>query len=90
MHPIKRSKKVTAKIIGLRDFDKMIDNLDLKPVLDNKVRQVKWLYNNSNKLTMVYEEKLVRLMVFKLQQRIKELEEKQIMQSEGFRITEFE
>jgi len=62
------------KRIGIREADEMLNNLDLAPILDSRVRQVKWLFNNSNKCTMVYEEKLVRVMVHKLQDRIKELE----------------
>jgi len=58
----------------MTDIDEMLNNLDLAPILDNRVRQVKWLYNNSNKHLRVYEEKLVRVMVHKLQERIKELE----------------
>jgi hypothetical protein len=62
------------KRIGIKEADEMLNNLDLDPILDSRVRQVKWLFNNSNKCTMVYDEKLVRLMIHKLQERIKELE----------------
>ena len=51
-----------------------IEQLDIEPVLNSQIRQVKWLFNNSNKMTKVFDEKLVRLIVLKLQNRIKELE----------------
>jgi hypothetical protein len=65
---------MAKKRLGLRETDELINNLDLAPVLNDKVRQVRWLYNNSNKCTMVYDEKLVRIMIHRLQERIKELE----------------
>jgi len=65
---------MAKKRIGVREADEMLNNLDLAQILDSRVRQVKWLFNNSNKCTMVYDEKLVRVMVHKLQERIKELE----------------
>ena len=65
---------MAKKRLGLRETDELINNLDLAPVLNDKVRQVRWLYNNSNKCTKVYEEKLVRIMIHRLQERIKELE----------------
>lgn len=68
------SKK--RKVIGLKEFDALLDNLDIEPILDSRVRQVKWLFNNSNKCTMVYSEKLVRLIVHRLKTRIEELERK--------------
>ena len=61
------------KILGLKEVDDLIDKLDLQPVLNSRVRQVRWMYNNSNKCTMVYEEKLVRLIVHRLMEKIKEL-----------------
>ena len=61
-------------ILTLKEFDKKLDDLDLAPILNSRVRQVRWLYNNNNKCLMVYEEKLVRLIVHRLQTRIKELE----------------
>lgn len=69
------SRSKPAVRLGIRDIDKMIEELNFAPVLKAQVRQVKWLYNNSNKCTMVYDEKLVRLMIHRLQERIKELEE---------------
>jgi hypothetical protein len=68
----------TYKVKGLspKDFDEAIETLNMPLILEKQVRQVKWLFNNSNKMTMVYDEKLVRLLVHKLQSRIKELEEK--------------
>lgn len=62
------------KRLGIKEADELMDNLDLAPILDIRVRQVRWLFNNSNKCLMVYDEKLVRLMVHRLQERIKELE----------------
>jgi len=61
------------KPMTLKEFDSHLENLDILPILDSRVRQVKWLYNNSNKCTMVYEEKMVRLIVHKMQQKINEL-----------------
>lgn len=49
-------------------FERMNDE-DIKFILNRQVRWVKWLYNNSNKMTMVYDEKMVRLMIQKLQRR---------------------
>ena len=68
------SRSKPAVRLGIREIDKMIGELNLAPVLKAQVRQVKWLYNNSNKCTMVYDEKLVRIMIHRLQERIKELE----------------
>lgn len=39
---------------------------DIDKLLTTQKRQVKWLYNNSNKLTIVYEEKFVRLLLHKI------------------------
>lgn len=72
---LKEIEKKQKKHMSLSDVDRKLENLDLEPILNDKVRVVKWLYNNSNKLTRVYEEKLVRLIVHKLNQRIKELEQ---------------
>lgn len=65
---------MAKKRLGIRETDELINKLDLAPVLNDKVRQVRWLYDNSNKCTKVYEEKLVRIMIHRLQERIKELE----------------
>lgn len=62
------------KRLSFNETTELINKLDLTPVLNDKVRQVRWLYDNSNKCTMVYDEKLVRLIVQRLQERIKELE----------------
>ena len=69
------SRSKPAVRLGIRDIDKMIAELNFAPVLKAQARQVKWLYNNSNKCTMVYDEKLVRIIVHRLQKRIEELEE---------------
>lgn len=66
------------KLITLKEEDKMLDELNIAPILNNRARQVRWLYNNSNKCTLVYNEKLVRVIVHRLQERIKELENKQL------------
>ena len=66
----------TKKQTSIREEDEMLNNLDFEPVLKSKLRQVRWLHNNSNKCTMVYDEKLVRIMVHRLQEKIKELETK--------------
>lgn len=59
---------------SIKETDQLINALDLDPVLNEKVRQVRWLYNNSNKCTRVYDEKLVRIIVHRLREKIKELE----------------
>lgn len=62
-------------ILSQKEIDTCIANLDLKPVLESRVRQVRWLYNNNNKCLRVYNEKLVVLMVHRLQERIYQLEQ---------------
>lgn len=62
--------------MSLKQLDKHLDELDIQPILKSKVRQVRWLYDNCNKCTMVYEEKLVRLIVHRMQEKINKLEEK--------------
>jgi uncharacterized coiled-coil protein SlyX len=69
-------KTYHPKGLAPKAFDEALETLNLPLILEKQVRQVKWLFNNSNKMTMVYDEKLVRLLVHKLQSRIKELEEK--------------
>ncbi len=44
-------------------------------ILKQRVRRVRWLYNNGNKCAMVYDEKLVRLMIHRLKERINFLEQ---------------
>jgi len=39
---------------------------DIATLLNSQKRQVKWLFNNSNKMTIVYEEKFVRLLIHKI------------------------
>lgn len=63
------------KILTVEEFGALLDSLDIQPILASQIRQVRWLYNNCNKCLMVYEEKLVRLMVHRLTERIKELED---------------
>lgn len=61
------------KIFTAKDVQEHLDLLDIQPILKNQVRQVKWLYNNANKCTMVYDEKLVRLIVHTLEEEITRL-----------------
>lgn len=63
------------KPIHTPEMLELLENLDFEPILQDKLRQVRWLYNNSNKCTMVYEEKLVRLMLHHAKKKIEELEE---------------
>ena len=51
-----------------------IGNID--QFLDDNIRQVRWLYNNSNKCLMVVCEKDVRLIVSKLKAEINDLQNK--------------
>jgi len=71
---MKKVKSVTR--LSTKNIDKMLSELNFEPILKSQIRQVRWLYNNSNKCTMVYDEKLVRVMIHRLQERIKELENK--------------
>jgi len=68
---MKKTEKVAPRVLA-----KLIDDFEIQKVLDIQVRKVRWLYNNSNKCTMVYDEKLVRLIVSKLEGKITELEKK--------------
>ena len=63
------------KPLGIRETDRLMDELNLAPILKDRVRQVRFLYHNGNKCTKVYEEKLVRLMIHRLQQQNSELKE---------------
>lgn len=63
--------------------NKIVESLELESLikegrLDDAIRigsrQVKWLFNNSSRNTMVIEEKLVWKIVYNLKDRIKELE----------------
>lgn len=58
---------------SLKEFDKAMDELDTKKLLKEQARQVRWLYNNSNKCTIVYDEKFVRLLVHRLEEKIDQL-----------------
>lgn len=68
-------KRKPNKTLRPGEFEKAIEDMDFDLILDNQLRQVRWLYKNHNKLTMVYDEKLVRLMIQRLQYKVKELEE---------------
>lgn len=70
----RQMKKKKKKPLGIKETDRLINELNLQPVLKDRLRQVRWLYNNGNKCRKVYDEKLVRLMIHRLQERIKELE----------------
>ncbi len=60
----------------MKDLSKIRDILnkeswtkeDISLLLNSKKRQVKWLFNNSNKMTIVYEEKFVWLLIHKILQ----------------------
>lgn len=73
-----KNKKLT--IAHYRAINKAHEENNTEFLLKYQVRQVRWLYNNSNKCTMVYDEKLVIAMIQKLERKIKELEENQIGQ----------
>lgn len=78
LHKANVSRSKTAvRGVGTDEFLKLLDELNFTPILERQVRKVKWLYNNSNKHTMVYCEKDVRMMIDRLQKRIKELEKNQ-------------
>ena len=63
-----------GKRLGIKEQDELINKLDFEPLLKQWTHQVRWLYDNCNKCTPVISEKSVRLIIFKLQERIKELE----------------
>jgi len=64
------------KRLTIKQTDEILaTSTDFSLILKQRVRQVRWLYNNGNKCTMVYDEKLVRLMIHRLNERIKFLEE---------------
>jgi hypothetical protein len=48
----------------------LIDNGKFDEAITSQVRKVKWLYNNSNKLTNVIDEKFVRLIVHKMKEKM--------------------
>lgn len=48
---------------------------DFDFLLNSQMRRVRWLHANNNRNTFVYDEKFVRMMVHKLKERIKELEQ---------------
>lgn len=58
------------------EYDRCLREMDFGPILKHMVRRVRWLYHNANKLTTVYDEKLVRLMIQKLENKNKDLEYK--------------
>jgi hypothetical protein len=59
--------------LSLSQIDDHLKRLDLQPVLKSQARQVKWLFNNGNKRTIVYNEKLVRIMIHRMQEEIDNL-----------------
>jgi len=64
-----------VKRLTIKQTDDILQNsTDFSLILNQRVRQVRWLYNNGNKCTKVYDEKLVRLMIHKLKERINFLE----------------
>lgn len=48
----------------------LIDEGKFNEAITSQVRKVKWLYNNSNKLTNVIDEKFVRLIVHKMNEKM--------------------
>lgn len=62
------------KRLSPRETDELLLKLDFEPILKQRVRRVNWLFNNSNRRTLVYEEKLVRIMLHRQKERIIELE----------------
>lgn len=62
------------KIAGDLELDSLIKEGRWSDAIRAGKRQVKWLYSNSNRTTMVVDEKLVWLIVQALEDRIKELE----------------
>ena len=59
--------------ISLKEFNKALESCDFEKILNARVRRVKWLYENGNKLLNVYEEKLVCQMLQKAIRKIIEL-----------------
>jgi len=50
------------------------DEVDFKVFLDTAAHQVRWCYFNTGKTRLVYDEKDIRLIVQKLQNKIKYLQ----------------
>lgn len=50
-------------------LDQLLEEGKFDEAVTNQIRKVKWLFNNSNKLTNVVCEKTVRLIVHKLKER---------------------
>lgn len=72
--PNKTKTKMKGNFLLDADFIKLVDELKFSEIIDKNIRKVKWLYNNSNKYTDVVNEKIVRLMIHKYEERIAELE----------------
>ena len=65
--PISGETKSIREIKNLLDKEEWsIDGI--ATLLNSQKRQVKWLFNNSNKMTIVYDEKFVRLLIHKILQ----------------------
>lgn len=60
-------KTLTVELVTILDKEDWTKD-DVDKLLNSQKRQVKWLYNNSNKMTIVYEEKFVRLLIHKISQ----------------------
>lgn len=73
-------KKLTkAQSVINRERSRILNEMNIEDfdfILKHQIRRVKWLYANSNRNTFVYSERLVRCTIQKLQNRIKELENK--------------
>lgn len=63
-----------SQYLNVEETNRLLDNLELDPILEKSVREVRFLYHNSNKLKKVYPEPIVKAMIGKLQNKIKKLE----------------
>jgi hypothetical protein len=62
--------------ISLDEFNKALESCDFEKILNARVRRVKWLYENGNKMLYVYDEKLTRQMLQRAVRKIIELGDK--------------
>lgn len=68
-----RLKKALIKMKNVKKTKELFDNKDIVGLLNDQLRRVKWLYENSNKYTQVYDEKFVRLIISWKDEEIKDL-----------------
>jgi hypothetical protein len=64
-------KKVDRKSLQI---NKPREEWDIDKILNEQVRQVKWLYNNSNKYSKVYSEKFIRSLIQEIKERYLNIE----------------